>query len=196
MGKDLLIVDVEEGEISDSASVEEISASDFIPKSPAIKPEIKPETVVVVDYNKNAIVDQSKQQPQQVWTMEDLVKYQKKYQMSRNYAPGLYNFAWAQAVQNKPLDSYLTTMNNNNNNNNTNNDLKQLSDVNSVVMDVSGDDSEKEEGELEEGEIDLDVDMVTDTNTVKQEDDDDHAKKSINVIRIGFESITVNDAKK
>ncbi|XP_071696201.1 RNA polymerase II C-terminal domain phosphatase-like 3 [Rutidosis leptorrhynchoides] len=194
MGKDIVIVDVEEGEISDSAGVEEISASEFTPKSPAIIPETKSETV---DFNKNAIVDQSKQQPQQqqVWTMEDLVKYQKKYQMSRNYAPGLYNFAWAQAVQNKPLDSYLTTMNNNNNNN-LNNDSNQLSDVNNVVVDVSGDDSEKEEGEIEEGEIDLDVDMNTDTNTIKQGDDDDNALKLINVIRIGFEGITMNDANK
>ena len=107
MGQDLLVsvgVDVEEGEISDSASIEEISAEDFGVKSPPIGTE----SVA----SKNAVDDDSKQQQQQhqqVWTMQDLLKYHNTYH--RNYAPGLYKFAWAQAVQMKPLDDYLTTMN-------------------------------------------------------------------------------------
>ncbi|KAL4589239.1 hypothetical protein LXL04_002145 [Taraxacum kok-saghyz] len=73
MGKDLLVsvgVDVEEGEISDSASIEEISAEDFGVKSPPIGTE----SVA----SKNAVDDDSKQQQQQhqqVWTMQDLLKY-------------------------------------------------------------------------------------------------------------------------
>ncbi|KAJ9549377.1 hypothetical protein OSB04_021920 [Centaurea solstitialis] len=84
MGKDLLVsldVDVEEGEISDSASIEEISADDFS-RSSSQQSEIA--------VSKNAAVDDSKQQQQQqhqkVWTMQDLLKYQNKYH--RNYAPG------------------------------------------------------------------------------------------------------------
>ncbi|KAL4570069.1 hypothetical protein LXL04_025720 [Taraxacum kok-saghyz] len=203
MGKDLLVsvgVDVEEGEISDSASIEEISAEDFGVKSPPVGTEIAA--------SKNAVDDDSKQQQQQhqqVWTMQDLLKYQNKYH--RNYAPGLYNFAWAQAVQNKPLDDYLTTMNtstptDNNlkqpllNDDNNNIEVKKEVTVNNDkdVVDISDDgESEKEEGELEEGEIDLDMEVV---NAGKQGGVEDNVEKWINIIRIGLESITINDAKK
>ncbi|KAI3812389.1 hypothetical protein L1987_17096 [Smallanthus sonchifolius] len=200
MGKDLMLsldVDVEEGEISDSASVEEISADDFSAKSPAIRTEVA--TV------NNAFVEDSKQQQQsqQLWTMQDLVKYQKKYQMARNYAPGLYNFAWAQAVQNKPLDDYLTTMNTSttidkhsresNDDGDNNIGVKEEDSVNNdkIIVDISGDeaDSEKEEGELEEGEIDLDV-------SAGKQGGEGNVEKWINVIRTGLEGITVNDANK
>ncbi|KAJ0666661.1 putative protein-serine/threonine phosphatase [Helianthus annuus] len=141
--------------------------------------------------------------------MQDLVKYHNKYQMSRNYAPGLYNFAWAQAVQNKPLDDYLKNLNTGSGGGgDVNVDVdKQLMQLNGngdggndnvgvkeekIVVDISGDhgDSEKEEGELEEGEIDLDVEVVG-----KQGAGGD-VEKWINVIRIGLEGITVNDANK
>ncbi|CAH1414828.1 unnamed protein product [Lactuca virosa] len=205
MGKDLLVsldVDVEEGEISDSASIEEISADDFAVKSPAIGTEIAA--------SKNAVDDDSKQQQQhqKVWTMQDLLKYQNKYQISRNYAPGLYNFAWAQAVQNKPLDDYLTTMNtstttdnlkqpllNDDDNNNIEVKKEVMENNDKIVVDISDDgDSEKEEGELEEGEIDLDMEVV---NAGKEGGGEgDNVEKWINIIRIGLESITINDAKK
>ncbi|XP_076906989.1 RNA polymerase II C-terminal domain phosphatase-like 3 [Bidens hawaiensis] len=170
MEKDLMKpIDVEEGEIS------------------------------VEEANRTAEIDDSKplQKTQQIWTMEDLVKYQNKYQMSRNYAPGLYNFAWAQAVQNKPLDDYLTTMNNINtttavDNNNNNNINSTALDDDKVIVDLSGEDdgeSEKEEGELEEGEIDLDLEAV---NAGGERNVD----KWINVIRVRLESVTVNDANK
>ncbi|KAL7197184.1 hypothetical protein ACSBR1_037079 [Camellia fascicularis] len=180
------VEDVEEGEISDSASVEEISEEDFI----------KQETSKVSGNSESA-------EKPRVWTMRDLYKYQ----VSRNYASGLYNFAWAQAVQNKPLDEvlvmdYKTSEDNNNSNSNSN--LKRSSSSSSsisgkednnksnngglnsvvvskevndkVIIDVSGDEDEdvkmedvkmediaggeKEEGELEEGEIDLDSELV------------------------------------
>lgn len=201
MGKDLLVsLDVEEGEISDSASIEEISADDFAVKSPAIGTEIAA--------SKNAVDDDSKQQQQhqKVWTMQDLLKYQNKYQISRNYAPGLYNFAWAQAVQNKPLDDYLTTMNTstttdnlkqpllNDDNNNIEVKKEVMENDDKIVVDISDDgDSEKEEGELEEGEIDLDMEVV---NAGKEGGGEDNVEKWINIIRIGLESITINDAKK
>ncbi|KAJ0779973.1 putative protein-serine/threonine phosphatase [Helianthus annuus] len=164
MGNDLLVLDVEEGEISDSAPVEEISADDFAAKNP------------VRDVSKASAADELNRQ-QQVWTMQDLVKYQKEYKMSRNYAPGLYNFAWAQAVQNKPLDDYLTNVNAD----------KKLDGK--IVVDSSGDDSEKEEGELEEGEIDLATEVVG-------EGEEGNVEKWIDVIRIGLEGITLNDANK
>lgn len=187
MGKELM-VDVEEGEISDSASVEEISAEVFSAKSDSIDSN---------QQNQNQNQPNQNQNQQQVWTMEDLMKYQKKYQMSRNYAPGLYNFAWAQAVQNKPLDDYLTTMNTNNT---SSKPISNVDEDNKIVLEVSDDgDSDKEEGELEEGEIDMDIDLV---NGNKQqggkegEKDSNNVDKLSNVIRIGLEGITVIDAKK
>nr|XP_043638933.1 RNA polymerase II C-terminal domain phosphatase-like 3 [Erigeron canadensis] len=190
----------EEGEISDSGSIEEITEEVFVSANnnnnsnnksqSANKPESKP--------NKN--VDRSKPRQQQVWTMEDLVKYQNKYQMSRNYAPGLYNFAWAQAVQNKPLDDYLTNMNNNNANKEVNVVVDDDDDDNDkiVVMDLSGDGSEKEEGEIEEGEIDLDIDTDVDMNnkSKQEEEGSNDVEKLIDVIRIGLQGITLNDANK
>lgn len=198
MGKDLLVsldVDVEEGEISDSASIEEISADDFS-KSSAIATEIAA--------SKNAAVDDSKQQQQhqKVWTMQDLLKYQNKYQISRNYAPGLYNFAWAQAVQNKPLDDYLTTMNTSsttdnkqpllNDVGNNNIEVKEEEMVNHDYISIDDDASEKEEGELEEGEIDLDMEVVQ----ASKQGEEDNVEKCISLIRLGLEGITVSDAKK
>ncbi|KAI3694128.1 hypothetical protein L1987_77089 [Smallanthus sonchifolius] len=179
MDKELLVsidVDVEEGEISDSDSVEEISEEVFSAKSPAIRTEIG-----VV---KKASVGESKQK-QQLWTTQDLVKYQKQYQMSRNYASGLYNFAWAQAVQNKPLDdgNYKIGVKGGDNLN-----------KDKIVVDITGndDDSEKEEGELEEGEIDLNMEVVS----AGKEGEDGNVEKWIDVIRIGLEGITVSDANK
>ncbi|KAI7724587.1 hypothetical protein M8C21_015448 [Ambrosia artemisiifolia] len=177
MGNDLLVsvVDAEEGEISDSDSVEEISEEAFAAKNPAVIRSVA----------------ESNKRPR-VWTMQDLVKYQNKYQMARNYAPGLYNFAWAQAVQNKPLDHYLTNLN-------TDTDTTTVADNGNakIVVDLSGDDSEKEEGELEEGEIDLVTTEVVEIGKEGEDDnDDDDVEKWIDVIRIGLEGITLNDANK
>ena len=157
------VEDVEEGEISDTASVEEISEEDFIKQETSSKVSPKP-----------------KSEPR-VWTMQDLYKYQ----VSRGYASNLYNLAWAQAVQNKPLnDIFVVEVE-------KDEKLKRSSStaataaattsppavasvvvveekvknekvVDEVVIDDSGDDMdvEKEDGELEEGEIDLDSETV------------------------------------
>jgi RNA polymerase II C-terminal domain phosphatase-like 3/4 len=56
------------------------------------------------------------------------------YTMSRSYAPAFHSFAWAQAVQNKPLVP------------------RPASDEDEVEHLVDTSDEEKEEGEIEEGE--------------------------------------------
>ncbi|CAL9161227.1 unnamed protein product [Musa hybrid cultivar] len=92
------------------------------------------------------------------------------YGMSNNYGPSLYSFAWAQAVQNKPLGLDLMPM--------TGGDLASKNDTSDrsakeescdvIVDDISqdGDDGmELEEGELEEGEIELGMEPVADEMT-------------------------------
>ncbi|KAI4386348.1 hypothetical protein MLD38_004286 [Melastoma candidum] len=78
--------EVEEGEISDSASLEEITEADFR------KQDVK-----------GAAVGEGGAPKARVWTMQDLYKYQIK----RGYTSGLHNLAWAQAVKNKPLNEVL-----------------------------------------------------------------------------------------
>lgn len=142
--EEIKIEDVEEGEISDSASVEEISEEDFNKQeAKATKEEAKSKSEA------------------RVWTMQDLCKYQLK----RGYTSGLYNLAWAQAVQNKPLSEVfdLEVQQEDNlkrsssaasvNGNENKNDDAISKEEDRVVIDV-----EKEEGELEEGEIDSDWD--------------------------------------
>ncbi|KAL0004699.1 hypothetical protein SO802_012260 [Lithocarpus litseifolius] len=158
------VEDVEEGEISDTASVEEISEEDFIKQETSSKVSPKPKSEA------------------RVWTVQDLYKYQ----VSTGYA-SLYNLAWAQAVQNKPLNEVFVMEVE------KDEKLKRSSStataaaaaatppppamvsvvvveekvkndkvVDEVVIDDSGDDMdvEKEDGELEEGEIDLDSETV------------------------------------
>ncbi|KAL5552578.1 hypothetical protein UlMin_039979 [Ulmus minor] len=204
-----VVEDVEEGEISDSASVEEISEADF--KQDAAKvsnglPESKP-----------------KGSESRVWTMRDLCQYPG----FRGYATGLYNIAWAQAVQNKSLDeifvrdvdpkeksnlsSSLTPVN-------TGRDEKSnVKEVVKVVIDDSSDEmdaDEKEEGELEEGEIDLDSEpeqepkvtleakedsLMVDTMNVDDleiDSKDKELEKRVNSLREALESISLTDAEK
>ncbi|CAK9144392.1 unnamed protein product [Ilex paraguariensis] len=200
--------DVEEGEISDSASVEEISAADFI------KPESK------VSISNTSTNSDSKPR---VWTMRDMYKYP----MSRNCASDLYNFAWAQAVQNKPLAEILrmelkATENSDLKMSSSSNSLSSREDnksgsVNSsaqdldskVIIDVDDDvkmeEGEKEEGELEEGEIDLDFDVVEQEDSNKNwldasESDfnvkEDELEKRVDSIREVLRSVNVDDAMK
>ncbi|XP_057496694.1 RNA polymerase II C-terminal domain phosphatase-like 3 isoform X2 [Actinidia eriantha] len=217
MGKEEFqsVEDVEEGEISDSASVEEISEEDF-----------NKQEVVKVSGNSN-IPDKPR-----VWTMRDLYKYP----ISQNYASGLYNLAWAQAVQNKPLDDILVKPTEDNSNlkqsssssslngkeqNKINNggsgslNSSSMKEVNNkVIIDVSGDEDEdakledvaggeKEEGELEEGEIDLDSEVVqglegNDEDSMKLDTDvnDNELEKRINSIREELETVTKRNAEK
>jgi RNA polymerase II C-terminal domain phosphatase-like 3/4 len=152
MGKE--VEDVEEGEISDTASVEEISEEDFN------KPD-----VVKGNNNSDKVKSGSAAAggggDSRVWAVQDL--YSKYPTICRGYASGLYNLAWAQAVQNKPLndifvmelDSDSNVNANANSNNSSNNDADSNRPMKEIVV---VDDDDKEEGELEEGEIDGDDD--------------------------------------
>ncbi|KAF2288358.1 hypothetical protein GH714_007033 [Hevea brasiliensis] len=213
MGKDdenLKAEDVEEGEISDTASVEEISEEDFN------KHEVK-------------VVKESKPKDGRIWTMRDLYKYQ----MGGGYVSGLYNLAWAQAVQNKPLNELFVEVEPDENSKrsspsssvasvNSNNNSGKEDEKNKVdkfVIDDSGDemddkivDVEKEEGELEEGEIDLDSDPAEKTiGEIKEglsnsdemnvdylhvESKEKNLEKAVNSIREALESVTVIKADK
>ncbi|PRQ39796.1 putative protein-serine/threonine phosphatase [Rosa chinensis] len=87
MGKDESskeVGDVEEGEISDSTSVEEISEEDFVKQELKVEPK-----------SNGGGGDAGR-----VWTMRDIYNYPG----FRGYGSGLVNLAWAQAVQNKPLN--------------------------------------------------------------------------------------------
>ncbi|XP_030539489.1 RNA polymerase II C-terminal domain phosphatase-like 3 isoform X2 [Rhodamnia argentea] len=140
MVKEENLVDVEEGEISDATSIEEISEEDFKQDVKETKEVSKPKA--------------------RVWTMEDLYRYQ----VGKGYTSGLHNLAWAQAVQKKPLNEVVIMELDAAANVKKGDSVKG---VEAVVIDDSGDegdakvgDGEKEEGELEEGEIDLDSDVV------------------------------------
>lgn len=152
--KETRVEDVEEGEISDSASVEEISAEDFNKQeAKASEGEAKAKSEA------------------RVWMVQDLCKYQ----FTRGLPSGLYNLAWAQGVQNKPLSEVIvveakqednsSSKRSSSNGRENRNNAEILKEGDRVVIDVTGDevddkviDVEKEEGELEEGEIDLDWD--------------------------------------
>ncbi|XP_074589475.1 RNA polymerase II C-terminal domain phosphatase-like 3 isoform X1 [Curcuma longa] len=140
------------------------------------------------------------------------------YPMSKNYGPSLYNFAWAQAVQNKPLRLDLMPM--------SAGDLTDTVDANGkpqkeeaydvIVEDSSqeGDvEMEKEEGELEEGEIELGSEpLVVDETTQlssgipenepeKKESDGEELQdisefdKRISLILEELDTITVEEAE-
>ena len=148
MGKE--VEDVEEGEISDSASVEEITEEDF-----------KKQDAVKVNNNNNNN-NKPKGGDARVWAVHDL--YSKYPTICRGYASGLYNLAWAQAVQNKPLnDIFVMEIDSDSNANSNANVSSNRSSSGSVgakenVGEVVIVDVDKEEGELEEGEIDADAD--------------------------------------
>ncbi|KAJ9186133.1 hypothetical protein P3X46_005668 [Hevea brasiliensis] len=214
MGKDdenLKAEDVEEGEISYTASVEEISEEDFN------KQEVK-------------VVKESKPIDGRFWTMRDLYKY---HQMGGRYVSGLYNLAWAQAVQNKPLNELFVEVEPDENskrsspsssvasvNCNSNSSKEdERKKVDKVVIDDSSDemdnnivDVDKEEGELEEGEIDLDFDPgekaagegkeglsnsdEMNVDGLQIESKEKNLEKEINSIREALESVTVIEAHK
>lgn len=138
-------MDVEEGEISDAMSIEEISEEDF--KQDA----------------KEAAREVASKPKARVWTMQDLYRYQ----VEKGYTSGLHNLAWAQAVQKKrPCGGEVVVMDVDADAARKKGDsAKGVDKV--VIDDDSGDegdakfgDGEKEEGELEEGEIDLDSEVV------------------------------------
>ncbi|GMN49352.1 hypothetical protein TIFTF001_018513 [Ficus carica] len=150
-----VVEDVEEGEISDSASVEEISEEDFN-KQESGGGGGGGGTGKVVSMSDS----HSKRPDHRVWTMRDLYA---NYPGFRGYTTGLYNLAWAQAVQNKPLNEiFITDVDPDESsrvvlsstvNSGGREEKNGVKEVEKVVIDDSGD--EMEEGELEEGEIDL-----------------------------------------
>ncbi|KAK2636894.1 hypothetical protein Ddye_031686 [Dipteronia dyeriana] len=175
MGKD-----VEEGEISDTESVEEISEEDF-KKQEVVK--------VVKEFSKpNSRGEAAAATASRVWTMQDLYH---KYSNYRSATSGLVNFAWAQAVQNKPLNEIMIMDVDNDEGSKRSSPSSSVASVNSgvrddnkkqaekVVIDDSCDeveevvvvvnvDDEKEEGELEEGEIDMDSEPPEERDSEQQ----------------------------
>ncbi|KAK1365585.1 Protein-serine/threonine phosphatase [Heracleum sosnowskyi] len=219
--------DVEEGEISDSCSVEEISAKDFSKGDESI---VEPEKMMKT--KDKEVVASASSNSTRVWTMQDLYKYQNNYhqtsnyQISNGYASGLYNIAWAQAVNNKPLNQYLITNNFRNTADNSNvNSLSSDDDDENVskkknnnsadnagkegakvVIQVEDDDeTEKggmlEEGELEEGEIDLDseADVLKDNRLGADDLEhgdvncDNELEKQLNLISKDIQTLSLND---
>ncbi|XP_016492579.1 RNA polymerase II C-terminal domain phosphatase-like 3 [Nicotiana tabacum] len=180
--------DVEEGEISDSASVEEISEDAFNKQQdpPTSTTVTTTATTKVVNSN-----NQNQNSSTRVWTMKDIYKYP----ISRDYARGLYNLAWAQAVQNKPLNELfvMTT------DDNSKQSVESSSDmVEKVIIHV--DDDTMEEGELEEGEIDSDADVVVVNGGATNNDDELNSfktsKEEANLIREQLLSVTVDEMEK
>ncbi|CAN1328374.1 RNA polymerase II C-terminal domain phosphatase-like 3 [Linum perenne] len=163
--------DVEEGEISDS--VEEISGEDFR----------KQGDVVVTSARKDSKKPKKDQQDARVWTMNDLYKYQ----MGGGYVAGLYNLAWARAVQNKPVVEVAED---------SSSAAASGSKIDKIIIDDSGDEmeeGEKEDGELEEGEIDLDCDPNSaDLIAV----DSSYVDSKVNLIGQALATVTVVEAEK
>ncbi|KAJ6705176.1 RNA polymerase II C-TERMINAL DOMAIN PHOSPHATASE-LIKE 3 [Salix purpurea] len=147
--------DVEEGEISDTASVEEISEDDFN----------KQEVVVVKETPSSTANNNSKQK---VWD----------------------------AVQNKPLNELFVEVevDDSSNKSSVSSVTSSKEDKRTVVTGDSGDDMdvvkfidiEKEEGELEEGEIDLDSEVKSEGGMVSVDTD-----KRVKSIREDLESVSV-----
>ncbi|GKU92882.1 hypothetical protein SLEP1_g6548 [Rubroshorea leprosula] len=193
--------DVEEGEISDSASVEEISEEDF-----------RGDDVRILNESKSKQDSNSRG-----WPVHDL--YKKYPTICRGYASGLYNLAWASAVQNKPLNEIFVMEANKDDNSKGSSQVssdasadgkegkssggssvKEMGDY----MEVNG---EKEEGELEEGEIDLDSEPIEKVIGEDKEgglssgnvgvcNSEADLEKKVNLVRGVLEGITGAEAEK
>lgn len=198
--------DVEEGEISDSASVEEISEEDFnIKQAPLPSPPPVPPPKSTVNPNNISVVNNNTGggSGARVWTMRDLYKYQIA---SKTSYSGLYNLAWAQAVNNKPLGEVFVMMEDGSNGNNDTSSMQSSNgNERKVVIDVE-DDGEKEEGELEEGEIDLDSELVIENKDLNvktkevggrvSERDELERRKNVDSIKEELRNLNVADAQK
>lgn len=199
--------DVEEGEISDSASVEEISEEAFIKQldSPSTIPVSSTTTTSstsTAKVNPNAnVASEPNPKTTRVWTMRDLYN---NYPISRGYARGLYNLAWAQAVQNKPLDELfvMKKAEADGSVNGSGGESKKDGTVEDCVSDkvvIDVEDNVKEEGELEEGEIDLDSEIF-ENGDLKEVDSEamavDDLGNKVNLIREGLRTVTVVEAEK
>ncbi|CAH9052066.1 unnamed protein product [Cuscuta epithymum] len=191
--KTTAFVDVEEGEISDSASVEEISKEAFNkqgdPSPPISSASSTAATAGKANSNGNVASDPK---PARVWTMKDLYN---NYPISRDYARGLYNLAWAQAVQNKPLDELFVMKKSGADASDKGSGEESKNDA--IVIDVE--DGVKEDEELEEGEIDLDSEAfengdLKEVTSVAMVVGD--AEEKVNLIKEELRSLTVEEAWK
>ncbi|KAL7110039.1 hypothetical protein ACP275_05G000100 [Erythranthe tilingii] len=198
--------DVEEGEISDSASIEEISEEDFNakqalqpspPHAPPLKSSLNSSHINVVTSNNNNNSNNSGGGGgARVWTMKDLYEYQ----VASKHYPGLYNLAWAQAVNNKSLDEVLM-MKEDGNNDRSNGGISDTSSSKSsktndskVVIDVEVEGG-MEEGELEEGEIDLDSELVIRNMDFNVDTNSNEKSRRVDSIKRELESLNVADAQ-
>lgn len=146
-----------------------------------------------------------------VWTMQDLYKHPS----ARGYSRDLYNFAWARAVQKKPLnevDMSNVVVSNGDESLKVSGDgdvVKFVEEVKEISeglvvddgdqnqagvdkMDIECDDgeSEKEEGELEEGEIDFLVkedDVCNDANVLTDESGKEEKEEDVSNDIVGAE---------
>ncbi|KAK6922463.1 FCP1 homology domain [Dillenia turbinata] len=220
MGKDELhVADVEEGEISDTESIEEISAEDF--NKQEVKFSKQPKTTSDGGSGGGGGIGiggddavggggggEKEKQSTRVWSMSDV--YKCNYN-NRAFASGLYNLAWAQAVQNKPLkdvfvefeppveDSKQTSSDRSSSYSFKEVNNKVIIDDSGDEMDANADDVEKEEGELEEGEIDLDSDpsqVIHLMNNVDAKELENELDEKISSIREALVSVTVSIAEK
>lgn len=180
MGSDvkMKVDEGEEGEIPEADAIVEISKEEFKPSSKQ-QHHHQQQQQSSTSKTKSAT---SKASNEIYW--KDLYK---NYSYPRRYgASNLYNLAWAQAVQNKPLNDVLVKVSDDSNNkNNKNNNsssgsrvnddsaaneqdesLQQQQSVNNASNEVVNkkDDSDKEEGELEEGELEEDSDDAENNN--------------------------------
>ncbi|XP_021723008.1 RNA polymerase II C-terminal domain phosphatase-like 3 [Chenopodium quinoa] len=212
----------EDGEISeaDSNAIVEISKDEIKPWKQQSMSKTTTASSDSTSNNKNNNNNNNNNTNNRYW-MNNLYKY-----YPRGYgASGLHNLAWAQAVQNKPLNEALVELDDKNSSNKVSDDTSAAADAGKEEqqqqLDSSGNngvaemvDSEKEEGELEEGEIDFDSDDETDSNhnkltnnaNKKVEDEfsrlgglemeDEELENQVSSIRKVLQNVTVAEANK
>ncbi|KAL1556780.1 protein-serine/threonine phosphatase [Salvia divinorum] len=116
-----------------------------------------------------------------------------KYQIS-SYS-GLYNLAWAQAVNNKPLgDVFVMMEDGSNDKSNSDNDPSIANTSSKVVIHVE-DDGEKEEGELEEGEIDLDSELLVQDKDLDVKINKEDMSKRVHLLMEELVNLNAPDAQ-
>lgn len=190
----------EEGEISDPETIVEISKDEF-KTSKQQQQQQQPQSSKISSTPSDSS-NNNNNNNNRYW-MRDLYKY--SYPRGYGAASGLYNLAWAQAVQNKPLNEVLVELKDDepqedNNNNNVTKTSDETAAVNGILQRSTDEEvdveSEREEGELEEGEIDLDSqDDSIDTASVF-ETEDEQLEKQVSSIRKVLDNVTVTEAHK
>nr|XP_004310239.2 PREDICTED: RNA polymerase II C-terminal domain phosphatase-like 3 [Fragaria vesca subsp. vesca] len=174
------VVDVEEGEIPDSNSVEEISEEDFV----------KQESKAVEPKSNGGSGDGAR-----FWTFHEVLAHPHFRGIGGG---GLANLAWAQAVQNKPFNDLLVKLDSDEKSKQQQQQRSSVSSGNEKVVIIdSGDemDVEKEEEELEEGEIGFDSECG-DNDKAAGSVGNGVWEKRVNLLREALESLTITEAEK